>query len=123
MELDKFKLPKLKSSYKNYIVQEITLKEKEIDNENINPIRARQLSYNKIKSYSLENKIKILLFNSKFFFYYIYISFDFLTFNNNLLCLLLPCSIYVIHMYFSFNIFNNSQTYILTISALIRYFV
>jgi hypothetical protein len=67
LELDKFKLPKLRSSHKNDIVQEITLNEKVNDIENINPIRARQLSYNKIKSYSLENKIKILLFNSKFF--------------------------------------------------------
>lgn len=42
--------------------------EKEIINENINGFRARQLSNNEIKSYSLENKIKFILFNSKLFF-------------------------------------------------------
>lgn len=58
-------LPKVKSSYKKDPVKVISKNEKEIINENIDPIRARQLSYVKIKSYSLENKIKILLFNSK----------------------------------------------------------
>lgn len=45
----------------------VTKVEKEVINENINAIRARQLSQNEIKSYSLENKIKILLFNGKLF--------------------------------------------------------
>lgn len=60
-------LPKLKNTDKNSIVQDVAKTEKEITNENIDPIRARQLSHNKIKLYSLENKIKILLFNSKLF--------------------------------------------------------
>jgi len=46
----------------------ITKVEKEVINENINAIRSRQLSRNEIKSYSLEKKIKILLFNGKLLF-------------------------------------------------------
>lgn len=57
--------PKSKNSHKRDPVQVTSKIEKEIINENIDPIRARQLSHVKIKSYSLENKIKILLFNSK----------------------------------------------------------
>lgn len=60
-------LPKLKNSQTKDPAQVVSKNEKEIINENIDPIRARQLSHIKIKSYSLENKIKILLFNSKFF--------------------------------------------------------
>lgn len=59
-------LPKSKNSHKKDPVQVTSKNEKEIINETIDPIRARQLSHVKIKSYSLENKIKILLFNSKF---------------------------------------------------------
>jgi len=59
--------------YSNKIVQkdpEITIAkvEKELINENINAIRSRQLSKNEIKSYSLDKKIKILLFNGKLLF-------------------------------------------------------
>lgn len=64
-------LPKQKSTDKNNIFHKITKNEKEIINENIDPIRARQLSHNKIKLYSLENKIKILLFNSKLFYVFL----------------------------------------------------
>jgi len=59
-------LPKLKCTYSKDPVPELKKNSKEITKENIDPIRARQLSHNKIKLYSLENKIKILLFNSKF---------------------------------------------------------
>jgi len=45
----------------------ITKVEKEVINENINAIRARQLSQNEIKLYSLEKKIKIILFNGKLY--------------------------------------------------------
>lgn len=64
-ELDKFMLPKLKSANED-LIKKVTVKNKKyISNENIDPIKARQLSYNKIKSYPLENKIKIILFNTK----------------------------------------------------------
>lgn len=63
--MDKFSSLKLKDTTNKDSVQEI-IKEKEMINENIDPIRARQLSHHAIKYYSLENKIKILLFNSKF---------------------------------------------------------
>lgn len=62
-------MPKLKSTYKSDPAQEVTKTEKEIPNENIDAIRARQLSHQKIKSYSLQNKIKILLLNSKSIFF------------------------------------------------------
>jgi len=55
----------------------ITKVEKEVINENINAIRSRQLSKNEIKSYSLEKKIKILLFNCKLLF----VISDFIVFN------------------------------------------
>lgn len=67
MELEKFLLPKSKNIYEKEIVEELDKNEKEMAKENIDPIRARQLSYNSIKSYSLENKIKIILFNSKLY--------------------------------------------------------
>lgn len=69
VELDKFTLPKSKNIHEKDIVEELNKNEKEIAKENIDPIRARQLSYHKIKSYSLENKIKIILFNSKLYSY------------------------------------------------------
>lgn len=69
MELEKFMLPKSKNTNEKEIIEEHDKNEKEIVKENIDPIRARQLSYNKIKSYSLENKIKIILFNSKLYSY------------------------------------------------------
>lgn len=59
-------LPKASAMNQKEPTQGITKQEKTINNENIDPIRARQLSHKKIKSYSLENKIKIILFNSKF---------------------------------------------------------
>lgn len=65
-ELDKFMTPKSMNTNKKNPTQAVTKPEKEI-NENINPFKARQLSLKKIKSYSLENQIKILLFNSKLF--------------------------------------------------------
>ncbi|KAL5237487.1 hypothetical protein ACI65C_004897 [Semiaphis heraclei] len=63
-ELDKFKLPHNEVDQKDPDIA-ITKVEKEVINENINAIRSRQLSQNEIKSYSLEKKIKILLFNAK----------------------------------------------------------
>lgn len=69
MELEKFMLPKSKNTNEKEITEEHDKNEKEIVKENIDPIRARQLSYNKIKSYSLENKMKIILFNSKLYSY------------------------------------------------------
>jgi len=58
-------LPKLKKANED-LIKKVTVKnKKDISIENIDPIKARQLSYNKIKSYPLENKIKIILFNSK----------------------------------------------------------
>lgn len=66
-ELDKFKLPHNEVDQKDPDIA-ITKVEKEVINENINAIRSRQLSQNEIKSYSLEKKIKILLFNGKLFF-------------------------------------------------------
>lgn len=59
--------PKLKRTHED-LIQKVTKNENCITDENIDPIKARRLSYNKIKSYSLENKIKIILFNSKLFF-------------------------------------------------------
>ncbi|VVC36160.1 Hypothetical protein CINCED_3A019093 [Cinara cedri] len=64
MELDKFTLPKIKNTTNNINTQEPILEIK-IINENIDSIRARQLSHHDIKLYSLENKIKILLLNTK----------------------------------------------------------
>jgi len=61
-------LPQLNETDQKYPDIVITKVEKEVINENINAIRARQLSQNNIKSYSLENKIKILLFNGKLLF-------------------------------------------------------
>ncbi|XP_060863252.1 uncharacterized protein LOC132939863 [Metopolophium dirhodum] len=64
-ELDKFILPySNRTDLKDPDIT-ITKVEKEVINENINAIRSRQLSKNEIKSYSLEKKIKILLFNAK----------------------------------------------------------
>lgn len=63
-ELDKFMLPKLKKTNED-LIQKVTKNENYITDENIDPVKARQLSYNKIKSYSLENRIKIILFNTK----------------------------------------------------------
>lgn len=63
-------LPKSKCSYSKDLVPEFKKNLKEITKENVDPIRARQLSHNNIKMYSLENKIKILLFNSKLLFYF-----------------------------------------------------
>lgn len=61
-------LPKLTNTITKDSSQKDTKNEIEIIvNENIDSIKARQLSHNKIKSYSLENKIKIILFNSKLF--------------------------------------------------------
>lgn len=57
--------PKLKSTYTKSPAQGVNENEKEVSKDNIDPILARQLSYHKIKLYSLENKIKIILFNSK----------------------------------------------------------
>lgn len=76
-ELDKFILP-----YSNRTDQEdpditMTKVDKEVINENINVVRSRQLSKNKIKSYSLEKKIKIHLFNGKLLF----VISDFTVFN------------------------------------------
>ncbi|XP_050440506.1 DNA-directed RNA polymerase III subunit RPC5 isoform X2 [Adelges cooleyi] len=67
IELDKFMQPKssVVPNKDKDTVLEITTKEKSILNEVVNPIKARQLSHEKIKQYSLENKIKILLFNTK----------------------------------------------------------
>jgi len=59
-------LPKLKRMDEDH-VRKITNNKKDIIDENIDPIKARRLSCNKIKLYSLENKIKIILFNSKLF--------------------------------------------------------
>ncbi|CAH1732329.1 unnamed protein product [Aphis gossypii] len=64
-ELDKFLLPKSDTIDEKDPDLSITKIEKEVINENINAIRARQLSRNEIKSYPLEKKIKILLFNAK----------------------------------------------------------
>ncbi|XP_022181333.1 DNA-directed RNA polymerase III subunit RPC5 isoform X3 [Myzus persicae] len=64
-ELDKFMLPHTNRTDQKQPDIVVTKVEKEVINENINAIRARQLSQNEIKSYSLENKIKILLFNAK----------------------------------------------------------
>lgn len=62
-------LPKLNCTIRKDPSQGDTKTEVDIIvNETIDSIKARQLSHNKIKSYSLENKIKILLFNSKLFF-------------------------------------------------------
>lgn len=58
--------PKSKSTNKTNPVKQVTKTEKEI-HESINPFKARQLSLKKIKCYSLENQIKIFLFNSKLF--------------------------------------------------------
>ncbi|XP_060846618.1 DNA-directed RNA polymerase III subunit RPC5-like [Rhopalosiphum padi] len=64
-ELDKFLLP-----HSNIIDEKdpdisITKVFKEVNDENINTIRARQLSHSEIKSYSLEKQIKIFLLNAK----------------------------------------------------------
>lgn len=66
-ELDKFMLPKQKISNSNNkdSTQVVTKQVNDTINENIDSIKARKLSHKKIKSYSLENKIKIILFNSK----------------------------------------------------------
>lgn len=57
--------PKLQSTYTKSATQEMDKNETELLKNNIDPILARKLSHNKIKLYSLENKIKIILFNSK----------------------------------------------------------
>ncbi|XP_060857041.1 DNA-directed RNA polymerase III subunit RPC5-like [Metopolophium dirhodum] len=64
-ELEKFMLPYSNGTDLKDPDITITKVEKEVINENINAIRSRQLSKNEIKSYSLEKKIKILLFNAK----------------------------------------------------------
>lgn len=72
--MDKFLLPQSDTIDEKDPDLSITKIEKEVINENINVIRARQLSRNEIKLYPLEKKIKILLFNGKLFvfirFYY-----------------------------------------------------
>lgn len=64
-ELDKFMLPQSNDTIQKDQDQTFTKVEKKVIYKSINAIRARQLSHNDIKSYSLEKKIKILLFNAK----------------------------------------------------------
>ncbi|XP_050521996.1 DNA-directed RNA polymerase III subunit RPC5 isoform X2 [Daktulosphaira vitifoliae] len=64
-ELDKFMQPKSSSSTNKNADSDNSKKGTNLLNEDINPIRSRQLSHSMIKHYSLENKLKILVFNTK----------------------------------------------------------